>query len=136
MELTEQQKNWATKKRQGATPTMLRTLLISQHGKCALSDVDMLFDNAEGTPVSGGKGCHPLYPAVDHIDPGNSKGGYQIVCYALNDLKGHLPPDCFMALSETEAWQSLMERWRKQAQKDKFDRNAFKRLIRPNAVSK
>ena len=115
---------------------MLHTLLTRQEGRCALSGVEMIFDNAEGTPVSGGKGCHPLYPAVDHMDPGNPKGGHQIVCYALNDLKGHLPPDCFKALSETTAWQSLMEQWRRQAQKDKTDREAFMRLLRPNARPK
>jgi hypothetical protein len=54
----------------------------------------------------------------------------------LNDLKGHLPPDCFQALSETSAWKSLMERWRVQALKDNFDREAFKRLLRPNAKPK
>jgi predicted nucleotidyltransferase len=136
MELTEQQKKWASKRRQGASATTLRKLLITQKGRCALSGVEMIFENVEGTPVSGGKGCHPLYPAVDHIDPGNPEGGHQIVCYALNDLKGHLPPDCFKALSGTNAWQGLMEQWRKQAQKDKTDREAFMHLLRPNAKPK
>jgi hypothetical protein len=136
MELTEQQKKWAARGRQGASAALLRTLLITQGGRCALSDVEMIFDNTEGTPVSGGKGCHPLYPAVDHIDPGNPSGGHQIVCYALNDLKGHLPPACFKALSETKAWQSLMEQWRRQAQTDNTDRGAFMRLLRPNAKQK
>lgn len=133
MDLTQEQKKWASRKRQGATAKALRLLLIAQGGRCALSGVQMIFENAEGTPVPGGKGCHPLYPAVDHKDPGNPKGGYQIVCYALNDLKGHLPPDCFKALSETAEWQLLMERWRAQAAKDKNDREAFMRLLRPNA---
>lgn len=136
MTLSEQQEKWASKRRQDVAKTLLRSTLIAQGGRCALSGVEMIFDNAEGTPVSGGKGCHPLYPAVDHIDPGNPKGGHQIVCYALNDLKGHLPPDCFKALSETPAWQSLMEQWRRQAQKDKTDRVAFMRLLRPNAKPK
>ena len=136
MELSERQRKWASRGRQGASGAILRTLLIRQEGRCALSGVEMLFDSTEGTPVSGGKGCHPLYPAVDHIDPGNPRGGYQIVCYALNDLKGHLPPACFKALSETTAWQSLMENWRKQAQMDNTDREAFMRLLRPNAKHK
>lgn len=133
MELTEQQKEWADKRKQGASPKTLRDLLIEQEGKCALSGVNMIFDKKEGTPIKGGRGCHPLYAAVDHIDPGNRIGGYQIICYALNDLKGHLPPDCFKALSATKVWQKLMDKWRDQAQKDNADREAFKRLLRPNA---
>ena len=93
----------------------------------------MIFDVEEGTPVKGGKGCHPLYPAVDHIDPKNPDGGHQIVCYALNDLKGHLPLECFNALKATKAWKTLMKQWRKQAKKDRTAREAFKRLLRPNA---
>lgn len=136
MELSEHQKKWASKRKQGASPKTLRELLISQKGRCSLSHVEMIFDKYEGTPVSGGKGCHPLYAAVDHKDPGNPKGGYQIVCYALNDLKGHLPNDCFQALSVTDAWNKLMDSWRNQAKKDAKDREAFKRLLRPNAVPK
>ena len=131
-ELTEEQEKWASKGRQGVPKTKLRNLLIQQEGRCALSQVEMLFDVEEGTPVSGGRGCHPLYPAVDHKDPGNSGGDYQIVCYALNDLKGHLPVDCFNALAGTVAWKALMEYWRRQASVDKADREAFKRLLRPN----
>lgn len=134
MELTEQQKIWVSKgRRQGLSAKTLRELLISQEGRCALSGVEMIFDTNEGTPVKGGRGCHPLYPAVDHVDPGNPVGGHQIVCYALNDLKGHIPTDCFEALSATPAWQALMLMWRDQSRKDNADREAFKRLLRPNA---
>ncbi len=136
MELNQQQEKWASKRRQGVAKTLLRSLLIKQECKCALSGVEMIFDISEGTPVTGGKGCHPLYPAVDHIDPGNPNGGHQIVCYALNDLKGHLPFDCFYALTQTNEWRSLMDRWRKQAAIDREDRVAFKRLLRPNAKLK
>ncbi|MBV5339536.1 MAG: hypothetical protein J0665_08245 [Deltaproteobacteria bacterium] len=136
MELTEEQKKWASKRRQGVTPTILRSLLIKQEGRCALSDVELIFDNVEGTPITGGNGCHPLYPAVDHVDPGNPHGGHQIICYALNDVKGHLRIDCFIALSETTAWNSLMKQWKDQAVNDKTDREAFKRLLRPNAMPK
>lgn len=96
----------------------------------------MVFDPKKGTPVKGGEGCHPLYPAVDHIDPGNPAGGYQIVCYALNDLKGHLPYDCFKALQSTDAWKKLMKMWVDQAEHDNKDREAFRRLLRPNAAPK
>ena len=93
----------------------------------------MTFDVNEGRPVKGGNGCHPLYPAVDHVDPGNSNGGHQIVCNALNDLKGHLPVECFEALKKTNAWNELMKQWVAQANENRTDRDAFKKLLRPNA---
>ena len=136
MELTANQNLWASKGKQGVKKSELHSILIKQKGKCALSGVDMIFDVKEGTPVKGGKGCHPLYPAVDHIDPGNPHGGHQIFCYALNDLKGHLPLECFDALKATDAWNTLMKLWRKQAKKDNTDRDAFMRLLRPNAKPK
>lgn len=136
MELTPEQKKWSSKRRQDVSATCLRSILIEQKGKCALSGVDLLFDVAEGTPKAGGRGCHPLYPAVDHIDPGNPHGGHQIVCYALNDLKGHLPFDCFEALKVTAAWKSLMAKWREQSMKDRADRESFMRMLRPNAKQK
>lgn len=96
----------------------------------------MIFDNAEGTPITGGRGCHPLYPAVDHIDPGNPHGGHQIMCYALNDLKGHLPTECFNALKRTKAWRTLMAKWRRQTGRNTRNRAAFMTLLRPNAKPK
>jgi len=136
MELNPQQEKWASKQRHGIKPKNLRLCLIQQKCKCALSGIEMVFDAKEGTPVKGGKGCHPLYAALDHKNPGNLNNGFQIVCYALNDLKGPLPLDCFDALERTDAWQSLMERWRKQADIDRADREAFKCLLRPNAKLK
>ncbi|MBM2832523.1 MAG: hypothetical protein HW414_1575 [Dehalococcoidia bacterium] len=139
MKLTEQQKKWekwASRKRQGASAEELRKLLRTQKGRCAFSDVEMVFEKTEGTPIRSGRGCHPLYPAVDHKDPGNSEGGYRIICYALNDVKGHLSLDCFRALRRTKAWHTLMEQWRQQAAKNKTDRKAFSRLLRPNAKPK
>ena len=133
MNLTEDQEHWASRPKQGVAITILRMLLKKQEGRCALSGVDMEFDVAERTPVKGGRGCHPLSPAVDHIDPGNPSGGHQIICYALNDVKGHLPKDCFEALIRTEPWKELMKRWREQAEKNRSDRDAFMRLLRPNA---
>lgn len=95
----------------------------------------MRFEARDRTPVKGGLGCHPLSPAVDPVDPGNPDGGHQLVCYALNDLKGHLPVDCFQALTQTSAWMRLMDSWRKQAKQDPENRRAFQRLLRPNAES-
>lgn len=131
---TDEQLLWAMKSRQGVAPKHLRELLIGQKGQCALSQVKMLFDLIERTPQHGGPGCHPLSPAVDHVDPGSSEGGRQLICYALNDLKGHLPIDCFQALQRTEPWKRLMAAWRAQALKDPTNRAAFQRLLRPNAT--
>jgi len=133
MDLTPEQQHWAKRRKQGVPPLELRRMLIEQGGKCAISGVTLLFDREERTPVRGGRGCHPLSPAIDHIDPGNSDGGFQIVCYALNDLKGHLPIECFRALKRTNSWRELMRAWRAQAEMDPGDRDAFRRLLRPNA---
>ena len=133
MKLTPDQKLWASKRKQGLSPERLRNLVIKQHGLCALSKAPMTFDVRDRTPIAGGHGCHPLSPAVDHIDPGNPQSDRQIVCYALNDLKGHLPVPCFRALTRTKAWKTLMKDWRYQVRKDRNNRQAFRRLLRPNA---
>jgi len=75
---------------------------------------------------------HPLYRAVDHIECGNVERGCQVVCYALNDVKGHIPFECFEALKRTTEWKELMEQWREQAEKNPHDRQAFRGLIFPN----
>ena len=90
----------------------------------------MRFDSQSGTPIEGGQGCHPLYAALDHIAPGSMAGGFQIVCYDLNDLKGHLPPALFDALRNTPEWQNLMRAWNRQAEEDPDNREAFKTLIK------
>jgi len=83
-----------------------------------------------GTPIAGKLGCHPLYAALDHTAPGSDHEGHRIVSYALNDLKGHLPHDCFVALAQTKAWSRLMELWRAQAAEDADDREGFYALLR------
>jgi hypothetical protein len=126
--LSPEAEAWASKKRQGCSKTKLREMLIAQRGRCALSGAPLIFDKDLGTPKAGGEGCHPLYPAVDHIVPGSKSGGWQLVSYDLNDLKGHLPDDCFRALVETDAWKRLMAEWKAQAEKDPLDREAFRHL--------
>ena len=134
--LTDAQTRWAYKRRrQGASKEGQAALVIAQKGRCKLSNVLLRFDPNDGTPEKGGLGCHPLYPAVDHVDPGNPDRP-QILCYALNDLKGHMPTECFEALCETAAWKELMEKWNAQADLNPHDREKFKQLIRPNAVPK
>jgi len=128
---------WAAKRRQGLSPSELKALLLKQGERCALSGARMLFDKKSGTPQKSGHGVHPLYPAVDQIEPGNPKRGHQIVCYALNDVKGHMPFECFKKLRRTRAWKELMLRWRTEAEgHHRRDREAFRRLIFPNSDSK
>jgi hypothetical protein len=132
-ELSPAAEAWASKRRQGLSREEQRDLLRRQQERCALSGARLLFDKQEGTPESGGRGVHPLYPAVDHIDCGTRGRGHQIVCYALNDVKGHVPFECFEALRATQAWKELMRRWRALDEEGPRTREAFKRLIFPNA---
>ncbi len=106
-------------------------LIAQQEGRCAFSGVMLRFDTVSGTAQKEGPGVHPIYATVDHRSPGSDKHGHQIVCYDLNDLKGHLPLDCFEELCACPSWKKLMERWRKQAENDPHDRDAFKKIIRP-----
>jgi hypothetical protein len=131
-ELSELEKEWASKGRQGLSPMELRGLLIKQRGRCALSHVPLDFDKKLRTPQAGGLGCHPLSPAVDHIQCGTPKGERQIVCYALNDVKGHLPLACFKALKRTKAWKQFMGEWKLQAKKDRNNREAFTEIVFPH----
>ena len=93
----------------------------------------MRFDSAAGTPVAGGEGCHPLYASLDHVAPGRGDHGYQIVCYDLNDLKGHIPPILFNALRQSPEWSDFMKAWKKQADKDSDNRRAFKDIVKKGA---
>lgn len=135
-EINSHHKRWASnaKQRYGRAREYYLELVRVQEGRCAFSDVPLLFDAADGTPVKGGHGCHPLYAALDHRAPGSDEQGHHVVCYALNDLKGHLPHDCFIALVETAAWQRLMAAWRHQASLDSSNRKSFYALVRPRLI--
>ena len=128
--LTPDQILWCRKSRWELSPPELREMVRDSGGTCKLSGVKMIFDAESGNPQRGGPGVHPLYASIDHIAPGNPAHGYQIVCYALNDLKGHLPYNCFKALMETSEWKSLMGKWKAQAKKNPDDREAFKHIVR------
>lgn len=104
-------------------------LLESQEGKCKLSGVNLLFGAEHGAPIKGVQGSHPLYAVLDHCKPGSNSAGHQIICSALNHVKGHTPLFLFEALQETDAWQKLMRDWRNQADTDPYDRSAFYRLL-------
>jgi len=133
--ISEEHKRWAKgrQRRYGGKAEDYIELIRKQLGKCAFSNVRLIFDKREGTPVAGGKGCHPLYAALDHRSPGKFDDGLQIVCYALNDLKGHLPLNCFLELQETKSWKDLMKAWRHQADKNPMGRDSLRKLIRPNS---
>ena len=127
--LTKEQEAWASKRKHGLGKLTLRELIKKQEGKCALSGVDLKFNKKKyGTPVAKGDGCHPLYAAVDHISPSNNADGHQIVCYDLNDLKGHLPKVLFEALRKTSAWGNFIKKWQTLADRGE-ERKAFKELI-------
>ena len=125
--LTAHHCRWAANSRQryGRTQHYYLDLIAAQKGLCAFSGVPLLFDARYGTAVRGGAGCHALYAALDHTAAGCDDLGHCIVSYALNDIKGHLPHDCFVALRETAAWQQFMAAWRFQAQHDASDSAAF-----------
>ncbi len=129
-ELTPSQIQWASKSRHGISPSKLKELIKKQKGLCALSGSKMLFDAEDGNPNINTDGCHPLYAAIDHISPSSNLYGYQIVCYDLNDLKGHLPYKVFQELALTKAWQQLMNEWRLLAEKSPLDRIAFKQVVK------
>jgi hypothetical protein len=128
--LSDIQKVWAKKGKQRLGSSELQKLIIKQRGRCALSGALMIFDKACGNPNINKKGCHPLYAAVDHVSPGNTKHGHQLVCYDLNDLKGHLPQKVFTELQKTSAWKDLMQQWRSQSENDPTDIAAFKALLK------
>jgi hypothetical protein len=128
--LSDVQKVWAERGKQGLNSSDLQKLIIKQRGRCALSGAVMIFDKAWGNPNINRQGCHPLYAAVDHVSPGNREHGHQLVCYDLNDLKGHLPKKVFIELQKTSAWKNLMQQWRSQSENNPMDIAAFKALLK------
>jgi hypothetical protein len=132
MELSSDHRRWAknSQRRYGHTQAYYLDLITRQAGRCAFSGVALRFDAASGTSTADGTGCHPLYAALDHSAPASDAQGHQIVCFALNDLKGHLPYNLFLALVRTTEWQRLMTEWRQQADEDPDDREGFYALLR------
>jgi hypothetical protein len=133
-QITAEHRCWAARRQRksGGRRSDYLALIAAQDGKCAFSDVPLIFDPAYG----GGNtpGCppaHPTYATLDHCAPGSRSHGFQIVSSALNDLKGHLPLDCFRELTRTPSWQKLMAAWRRQQRLDFNDDHAFRALLRP-----
>ena len=129
-QLSPSQIEWARKRKQDLSPAHLKELVLKQKGRCALSGARMIFGKEYGTPKINTAGCHPLYAAVDHISPSNQGYGHQLVCYDLNDLKGHLPNKLFTELQNTSAWKHLMQQWKSQAENNPMDIDAFKVLLK------
>lgn len=129
-ELNSVQNGWCTRAqfKHRQTREYFRDMLRYQNCRCAFSDVKMLYSPEFGTAAEGGRGCHALYATVDHTIPGRDSDIHVVVCYALKDIKVHLPIDCFEALQKTLAWKNFMQRWRDQAKRDATDSIAFYRL--------
>lgn len=125
--LSKEQEDWASKSKQYIRPKDLRTLIVNQKGRCNLTNVKMLFNKATyGTP-GGGKGVHPLYASVDHINP-KSKGkrspnigDVQLLCYAINDMKGHMPFLLFnVILDEEKEWNKFKTKWQRKKNRKQY----------------
>ena len=129
---TDDHLRWAksAQRKYGHTAQYWLDLIAKQDGCCAFSGAALRFDARSGTPIAGGPGAHPLYAAVDHTSPGSDDLGHEIVSYDLNDLKGHLPSDCFAELRLTKSWRRLMDQWRQQALENSDDRGAFRSIRR------
>jgi hypothetical protein len=82
-------------------------LIKKQEGRCKLTGAKLLFNKENGTPA-----CHPLYASVDHIEPG-CDDDFQILCYDINDLKGHLSLPLLAALVRTKEWKRFAVAWKK-----------------------
>jgi len=133
-QFTVEHRRWARARQRahGGSIADYLTLIAAQDGMCAFSGVPLIFDRAHGGGYTPGcTGSHPIYAALDHCAPGSRSDGFQVVSYALNDLKGHLPLDCFRELTQTPSWQRLMAAWRRQQLLDVADRQAFRALLRP-----
>jgi hypothetical protein len=135
LSLPTDQEAWVVRHggRYGIRRHELRERISQTRGRCEWSNAPLYFEASEfGTAKESGVGCHPLYAAIDHSAPGMIEHGFQIVSYALNDIKGHLPLSCFAALKRTHAWKEFMKKWHHQSSINPQDRTAFTLLRRPN----
>lgn len=125
--IDETHEEWAARasKRYGGGKKKYLDFIVRQEGLCDFSGAKLIFDKRYCQLGKKEKGCHPLYAAIDHSAPGTTDQGFSVVCYALNDIKGHLPYDCFRALEGTRAWQEFMKAWKVEADNCLRDLNAF-----------
>lgn len=91
---------WSSKKKQNVSIKILKELVEKQKGLCALTRAKLNFEKNCGR-IGGNGGCHPLFASIDHKSPLSKDKDevdiedVQIVCYAINDMKGHLPEKLF-----------------------------------------
>ena len=114
-------------------------LIEKQGGKCNLTGVKLRFDKESGIARKKSNHClpghmydhlcHPLYASVDHIKPGCDEAGFQIICFDINDLKGHMPEPLMGALEKTPELKIFVKEWKNIAEKFPNDRRKFKKLI-------
>lgn len=130
--LTDEHRAWVTRadKKYHIGKIRLESLIREQNGLCNLTKAPLRFDIESGTPIKGGKGCHPLYAALDHINPSQSDLGYQILCYDINDLKGHIPPFLFDSLKATNNWGVFKNSWKSAAESDPNNIEQLKQIIK------
>ena len=107
----------------------VRDLIWQKRGCCAWSGTPLIFNSEMGTSRKGGPGPHPCYAALDHTSPRSDEAGHEVVCFKLNDVKSHLPAECFRELQACESWKRLMDAWRAQAEKDINDVAGFELLL-------
>jgi hypothetical protein len=131
-QLSTDHREWARRhsKKYKLAESYLLSLITQQAGVCAFSGVVMFFDRLSGTPVTGGVGQHPLYATLEHCSPGCDDEGHEIVCSDLNDVKAHLPSDCFAELRLTGSWKARMARWKNVAATSPADRAALKAILK------
>lgn len=130
-QITEDHKRWvkSARRKYKQTAQFWIDLIQKESGKCALTGAPLFFDAKNGTPQKGGPGCHPLYAAVDHINPNRTDHGFQILCYDINDLKAHLPLPLFNALTKTKEWKRFAKAWGELSKSSPNDIKALKKLI-------
>ena len=128
--ITQDHLRWADNKRKkhAESRRFWINLIQQQKGKCALTDVPLLF-NAEkyGTSKKNRPSCHPLYAAVDYIE-NNHDGEFRLLCYDIYVLKGNLPESLFAALTKTKEWKRFANKWKRLASSSKSS-SPFKKLI-------
>lgn len=127
-QLSKNQEEWLKNK---PNRNILEEFIKTKKGKCALTDVELVFDKQEGTPKKG-KGCHALYASVDHIIPNgdNSLENLQLVCYAINDLKGHMPNKLFSVIKNSDEWKEFKDGWQELAKSETSESKDFYKFIK------